>query len=538
MERDLHTITKDTFDLIVIGGGIIGAGIARDAALRGLKTLLVEKDDFSYGTTSRSSRLVHGGLRYLRQLWFGLVRQDLKEREILLNIAPHLVHRLPFIIPLLKSKPFYRLSLPLGMYMYGLLSIGERVPSWKHLSRQETLQLDPCFAEVNGLLGSYVYYDCQAEFMERLCLENVISANENGACTINHAMVTRILTRGNVVCGVEMKDTLTGNLYEVNGRIVLNAAGPWADCVLNLLNIKPAIQLRKTKGIHLLTHRISDNALVLFAKSDGRLFFVIPWEDCSLIGTTDTDYAGDLDSVFANEADVNYLLTELQHYFPSFNYKDIYYTIAGLRPLAASNHKSESKISRAHMVVDHDKKNGLEGFVSVLGGKITAYRAVAEEAVDIVCRKIGRKTRCRTSEIPLPGAPAVQKQAIEEASNELGLPLATVSHLAAIYGSRFSSVLELVRRDSRLGQPISPNCKDILAQIKFAVEREYAQTISDFLLCRSPLGLQPSQGMDSVENVAREMGGSLHWSDKEKKRQIEMYYSSQALTQYFRKSPS
>ena len=532
MKRDFDALTREKFDLIVIGGGIVGTGIARDAALRGLHTLLVEKEDFAYGTTSRSSRLIHGGLRYLRMLEFKLVWQDLHEREILLNIAPHLVHKLQCIIPLLRSEPLYRLTLPFGLRLYDMLASGKSLPSCRHFSQRETLELEPCLSETDGLVGSYLYYDCAVEFMERLCLENALDAAEHGACILNHAVMTDLLQDG-AVQGIRVKDVLSEEEYLANGRIVLNAGGPWADLVWDKLNVSKTDGLRKTKGIHLLANKVSNNALVLFAKSDGRLFFVIPWQNYSLIGTTDTDFTGDLDAVNADVSDVNYLVSEIRNYFPKFEREDIHYTVAGLRALVATEGKSASNTSRTHKLVDHERRNGINGLVSVLGGKITAYRAIAEEAVDLVCRKLGLRVPCSTAHTPLPGAPAVQRQTIEQAAQASGLSIDTVAHLAALYGSRFASVLDYVRADNRLGQPISSSGRDILAQIGHAVDEEEALTVSDFLLRRSAVGLGPSQGLDAVETVAQEMGLLLEWSSTERQNQIDSYRALAALGRRF-----
>ena len=534
MKRDFSGLAQEVFDIVIVGGGIIGTGIARDAALRGLNTVLVEKEDFAYGTTSRSSRLIHGGLRYLRMLEFKLVRQDLRERETLLSIAPHLVHRLQFIIPLIRSSLFYRFALPFGLRMYDILSAGKTLPSWQRLSQHETLELEPWMSETGGLMGSYLYYDCQSDFIERLCLENALDAAEHGARMLNHAAMTGFLTRDSAVCGIEVRDTQSGENHLLNGRIVLNAGGPWANLVWDKLVVNKTAGIRKTKGIHLLTGKISNNALVLFARSDGRLFFVIPWQGYSLIGTTDTDYFGNLDTVHANVSDVDYLVSELRHYFPGFRQEDIHYTVAGLRPLVAVERKVESNTSRAHKLVDHEQRDGIRGFISVLGGKITAYRAIAEKAVDLVCHKLRRKIPCSTAYIPLPGSPAVPAKDIEQAAYSHGLPPEVVTHLAAIYGSRFSSVLEYVAADERLGRPVSAGCRDIIAQIKHAVDEEEAITVGDFLLRRSPLGLGASQGMDAVEMVAREMGSLLGWGKADRQSQIDGYRASVALGRRFR----
>jgi glycerol-3-phosphate dehydrogenase len=532
VNRDFDSVAAETFDIIVVGGGIVGAGIARDATLRGLHTLLLEKEDFGCGTTSRSSRLIHGGLRYLRQLQLGLVRQDLRERETLLAIAPHLVHPLPFIIPLAQANFLYRLMLSFGLRLYDYLYLDKSLPSNQRLSRRETLELEPDL-ELDGLAGSYLYYDCQAPFVERLCLENVLCATEHGASTMNHAKVTGLLRDGNVVSGVQVHDVISGEVYQARARIVVNAAGHWVDSVYGMLDTDHKPMVRRTKGIHLLTPQVTRNAVVLFALSDRRLFFVIPWQGYSLIGTTDTDYSGDLDKVKAEAEDVAYLLAEVRSVFPGVRREDIFYASAGLRALARSRARRPSNVSRQHRLVDHEQKDGTGGFVSVLGGKITAYRAVAEQAVDLVCRKLASKASCTTAETPLPGAPAVSKQSVEEAARENGLPVDTVAHLAALYGSRLRRVIELVRSDARGSQPICPHGKDVIAQVWYAVE-EGALTAGDFLLRRSNVGLGPCQGLDAVETVASEMGRTLGWSAAEQQRQLEAYRAIAAMGQNFR----
>ena len=521
MKRDFNRLAAETFDLIVVGGGIIGSGIARDAALRGLNTLLLEKEDFAYGTTSRSSRLIHGGLRYLRQWDFHLVRQDLREREVLLHIAPHLVHPLPFVIPV--TTPFYRLALALGIPLYDIMSFDKSLPSHRRLSKSETLEVEPNLAELKGLIGSYLYYDCAAPFPERLCVENVLSAAEHSASIINHARVNGLIRDGNAVCGVQVQDVLSGQSYEARGRLIVNAAGHWVDCLRNMLHTSAASVVRRTKGVHLVTTQLTRNAVTLYARSDGRLFFVIPWEGFSLIGTTDTNYTGDLDAVYAGEEDVDYLLTETRHAFPSLRMDDILYTTAGLRSLAHIGGEKPSSVSREHRILDHERRDGVSGFISVLGGKITAYRAVARDAVDLACRKLRLKASCVTAETPLPGAPAVARETLEQASRDSGLGMDTVQHLADLYGSRLSQVLDLARRDARGKQPVCSCCKDIVAQIWHAVEEESALTVDDFLLRRSAAGLGRCQGLEGLETVAGEMGRRLGGSTAEQRRQVAKY---------------
>jgi glycerol-3-phosphate dehydrogenase len=535
MKRDFSNIGNGPYDLILIGGGIIGAGVARDAALRGLNVLLLEKDDFACGTTSGSTRLIHGGLRYLRMLDFKLVHQDLHEREILLKIAPHLVHRLEFVIPLLKSEPFYRLALPFGLWLYNRLSHGASLPAGYHLSVKETLELEPSLQNTAGLVGAYLYYDAQVPYAERLCLENLTDAAAHGAVINNHAPVTELVIKDNTISGVKFKDALSGREYQANGHIVLNTTGPWTDQILHQFEAGSLYKIRKTKGIHLVTDKVSKNALVLFAKSDGRLFFIIPWLSYSLIGTTDTDYHADINKVYAEKSDVDYLISELGHYFPHFKRENIHYTYASLRPLVPKNNKSASNTSRAHRLIDHGQLDGVKGLLSILGGKNTAYRSIAEEAVNLIVKKLGKEAVCTTAQTTLPGAPEVSRRDIEKTSVENGLPVETIIHLAAIYGSQLKNVLSYIQTDKRLGSPISPGGPDILAQIKHAVNEEEAVSVSDFLFRRTLIGLRPDQGLDALDTVIHEMATLLNWNDAEKMKQEADYHSKAALGQLYKR---
>ncbi len=533
MKRDFENIKDQAFDLIVIGGGIVGTGIARDAALRGIKTLLVDKEDYAYGTTSTSSRLIHGGFRYLRQLEFGLVRQDMREREILLHIAPHLVHPLPFLMPITSLMD--RVIMALGMRLYDILSYDKSLPAYHYYSKKKTLELEPGLA-VDKLRGSYRFYDCQIPFAERLCLENALSATGQGAVVLNHTECTEILHEGNAVAGILVKDTLTGHSYSVPAKIIVNAAGPWMDIVHGKLKTGSSPRMRRTKGIHLVTHSVSQNAHVLFSHSDGRLFFVIPWEGYSLIGTTDTDFSDDSDTVSADISDVDYLLREVGRAFPGLKKDDVYYTFAGLRALAGSPDGSASNVTRGHRLIDHEKTDGLIGAMSVVGGKLTGYRAVAEETVDAVSRKLNISKPCVTATTPLPGAPSLSSEEQASLSKENGLPLETISHLHDLYGSRLSEVIEFTGRDPRGKRQICSHSRDIIAQIWHAVETEQARTPADFLLRRSFTGMASCLGLDAVETVADEMGKLLGWNASEQRKQLNAYNDYISLSQRFRYS--
>ena len=522
MRRDFNEIAGQKYDLAVIGGGIIGTGIARDAAMRGIKTLLIDKEDYSYGTTSSSSRLIHGGLRYLRQLEFGLVRQDMREREVLLKIAPHLVHPLPFLMPIDSLKD--RFIMMAGMRLYDIVSFDKSLPSYHYFSREETLRMEPEL-KIRNLRGSYLFYDCQIPFAERLCLENVLSADEQGASVLNHARLAGVVREGNTVTGIDVEDMLSGETQRVETRLAVNAAGPWMDIVHDMLGAHSTPMLRRTKGIHLLTPQISNNALVLFSSADGRLFFVIPWEGYSLIGTTDTDYDEDSDTVAADRDDTEYLLKEVRNAFPGLKEADIHYTAAGLRALAGKPGGSASNVSRGHRIIDYEKTDGLHGFLSVIGGKITGFRAIAEEVTDLAAKKLDIHVRCTTAGTPLPGSPALKAEELEEAAVESGLSPDTIGHLNNLYGSRLREVLELAAGDERGKRQICPHTGDITAQVWHAVEKEQARTPGDFLLRRSFAGLASCLGLDAVETVAEEMGNLLHWDNAEKQRQIKEYRS-------------
>jgi glycerol-3-phosphate dehydrogenase len=421
----------------------------------------------------------------------------------------------------------------LGMRLYDILSFDKSLPSYRYYSKEKTLELEPGLA-VDNLRGSYQFFDCQIPFAERLCIENAVSAAEQGATVLNHAECTEIIHEGSKVTGIQIEDTVTGQCYEASTRIVVNAAGPWMDIVHGKLKTESMPMMRRTKGIHLVTPSISKNAHVLFSYSDGRLFFIIPWEGYSLIGTTDTDFGDDSDNVAADINDVDYLLSEVGRAFPGLKKEDVYYTFAGLRALAGSADGSASNVTRGHRLIDHENTDGLVGAISVVGGKLTGYRAVAEEAVNTVSKKLGITTPCTTAKTPLPGSPALSPEEMKVISRESGLSVETIIHLHNLYGSRLSQVIEFIQSDPRGKQEICPHSKDIIAQIWHAVEIEQACTPADFLLRRSFTGMASCLGLDAVEIVSDEMGKLLGWNESEQKRRADEYRSYISLSQRFK----
>ncbi len=504
---------------------MIGTGVARDAAMRGLKTVLFEKEDFCYGTSGRSSRMIHGGLRYLVNYDLGLVREGLREREILLRLAPHLVHPLKFLIPVYGERILHRLKLKIGMILYDLLSYDKSLPSHKYLDKGKVLEAEPALAE-NGLQGAYVYYDSQIALTERLCMENVISATRHGAVLLNHAKVVRLLKENNVVSGVQAEDVLTGEHAEFRSKLVVNVGGPWLDKVVRDVRQERQPLARTTKGIHLVTPKVTTDAVALFA-SDGRAYFVMPWIGFTLVGTTDTDYEEDMDAVRAEVDDVEYLRTEVKNAFPRTSWNRIFYAMAGVRSLLRVEGVKESSVTRRHVIYDHETKEGLRGLVSVIGGKLTAYRGIAEDIVDVASRKLGRKISCTTAVVKLPGADPTEleraKANRDSISKEHGITVEVLENLVALYGSRYKEVLEYVKSNASLRERICETNSDIMAEVVHAVEKESALTLSDFMLRRSLIGLRLCEGLDCSQKVAEKMAEIFGWSSQEVESQIKAY---------------
>src|SRR5215213_4241840 len=489
--------TPETFDVVIIGAGINGAGIARDAAMRGLKVLLVDKGDIGSGTSSASTRLIHGGLRYLEHFEFGLVRESLRERETLLRIAPHLVRPLPLTIPIYRQSKRGPVTIRAGMIAYDLLSIGKSLPRHRMLSRTETLKQLPGL-NPEGLIGSALYFDAQIEFAERLVVENVLAAQERGAEVLTYTRVTNLPVQGGRVAGVEFvsEDGATGF---AGANVVINAAGPWVD---QLLEGSPSL-IGGTKGSHIVVPPFpgaSANAIYLEAQSDGRPFFIIPWNGNYLIGTTDVRFEDDPDEVRSELWEIDYLLAETNLAFPSAQLKRdrILFTYSGVRPLPRTGNKEEQSITRRHFIREHPQ---LKNLLSIVGGKLTTYRSLAEECVDLIFRKLRRDSPpCTTAKEMLPGA----VNFASFASNFSDVKL------LRIYGSRAREVAQL-------------NDDSFTAMTIFAFEHEWAKTLSDCFLRRTMIGLNGDRGLGKLEAAAEVGTRYLGWSDARAKQEIESY---------------
>ncbi len=537
----LSSLASTFFDLVIIGGGIIGAGIARDAAMRGLSVALLEKADFGGGTTAGSTRLIHGGLRYLEMLDFRLVRVDLREPEILLRIAPHLVKPLPFVLPFYDRSLIYRWRMRAGLWLYDVLSYDKTLPNRRMLTASELRAQEPHLVD-RRLQGAASYFDAQASLPERLCIENILAASESGARTFNYAEVVGALYDGGRLRGVRVRDELNGDMsdvVDVRAKLVVNAAGPWFDRVASQLaatgtngGVVPPRRIRTTKGIHLAMPAMTQHAMVLFSPIDGRLIFVIPWLGYSWIGTTDTDFSGDPADALATAEDVDYMLASVKPFFPDVDRDRILFTNAGVRALVRGE-GSESSVSRQHRIVD-GAEAGAPGLVAVLGSKLTAYRAIAEEATDRVCQLLGVARPCRTADVPLPGARADRTTALPPTAHAHEL----AQHLDTLYGTRAGDVLRVALDDAALQKPLSPGYPDIGAQVRVAVRQEQCARLADFMFRRTHLGFTPDQGAGAAEPVATLMAAELGWSAQRTARELALYAKTVARTQAFRRSAS
>jgi len=525
--RDFSEAAGLDYDLLIIGGGIVGTGIARDASMRGLSVILFERDDLSSGTSSKSSRLIHGGLRYLDTYDFGLVFKDLHERERLLHLAPHLIHSLKFLILNYDPSLAQKIRLRFGMMLYDLFSSGKSLPSYEMLSAGKILEMEPAL-KAEGLKGGAIFYDCQATFAERISIENALSAVEHGAKIFTHSNVAGITRSGGRVTGAVVEDQFSKKSSSFRARLIINATGPWADRTMRLVEKREKDALRTTKGIHLVLPKISTNALAIYAKSDRRLLFVIPWLDYSLIGTTDTDFGDDPANARAEPVDVEYLLREISAAIRGAKYEEIRFAYAGVRPLVRSDpDKTESEVSRNYRIIDHESEK-LGGMISVLGVKLTSYRAASKDVVDLVSRKLKLSTKCSTDKENLPGGRGIDNfsgfvDAQTAKLSQYGFDAKQISYLLGLYGTRIGELLSLVEREPTLKEKICPNNPDILAQIVLAVKAEYALSVCDFMMRRVPMAFSECQGLDCAETVAKQMGRLLGWSDDRIQNEVNIY---------------
>jgi len=540
MERNLAAVASKPYDLLIVGGGISGACIAWDAALRGLRVALVEKGDFGGATSAGTSKLVHGGLRYLRNLEFALVRNALRERRVWMTIAPHLVYPLPFLMPTYGHGTKSMFAIKSGLTIYQALSFdrnwlldGDKaIPPFETYNRDETLAIEPGL-EKKGLTGSVLFHDCQMYAPERLTLEVVLSAMEMGAQAMNYVEATDFIRDGKLVSGIKARDVFTGEEATIRAALTINAAGPWADILLNALipetnSKKNHAHLIRSKGIHLITRAIGGEQAVAVPQS-GKHFFVLPWRGHSILGTTDTLYQGHPDGLHVSEKDIADFLHQVNEGFPSANLTrdDVLYAYAGLRPLVDNqtdvDTTSSYDASRKSEVYDHAKTEGIKGILSVIGGKYTTSRHLAEQVVDLALRKLGKEEApCDTQATPLVGGEigrfssfTRRRQALFDDVNPK-----VIANLCRNYGSRMEQVAELARDRKNGFEPINDD-GDIYAQVIFAMRREGALTLDDVLFRRTGIGTLGHPGEAMVEEIAKMMAKELGWHAKRRHAEVD-----------------
>ncbi len=535
-----HPLTDAEYDVVIIGGGMAGAGVARELALRGISVALVDKGDFASGTTSRSSKLIHGGLRYLELFDFGLVRESLREREILRRLAPHLVKPLPFLVPIYRGSSRGLIKVRLGLKLYDWLAPGRDRERYRVLRAVDALSLEPAL-RADDLRGAGYYFDDLLVSPERLCLENVLSACRHGARAFNYAELEEFVRdRRGAVSGVRVRDLLTGQVATLGARVVVNATGPWVDDIRARARVTERGRriVRTTKGIHCLLPRLTDRA-VYHGTSDDRMIFVIPWRDFSLVGSTDTDFDGDLDRLWATRDEVAYLLGEVRRVVPDRRVaaEHVAYTYAGVRPLTFEEGKRPSDVSRVHRIVA--EQNGR--FLSITGTKLTCFRSLAAQLGDQVAATLRRKAPSRSARLTLDGldedATRVEARAWLDVSSEMaatGLDRETLETLVTTYGRGFRRVIELGGKIAGGTERLCPRNPDVVAQLHLAVQDELAVSLQDVLLRRTGIGTSPCQGEDCAEAIGRRMGQLCGWTPRRLQAELEAYRSWIARSRRFR----
>lgn len=504
------------YDVIIIGGGINGAAISAAVAARGYRTLVLEQGDFASGTTSASTKLIHGGLRYLETGDAALVHESLQSRERLLRERPHLVQPLGFLLPVYRGDPRPASVVRAGLLLYDLLSPRKVTPWHRSYSERQLQRLEPAISS-EGLVAAYRYFDAQVEMPERLALEYLDEARRSGADLRNYSAVDYMIVDRQQARGVDFHDVLSGRRSTAAARLVINAAGPWVDAVLESTGKPLSPRIGGTRGSHLvvdLEGRGPHHALLLSARSDGRPVFVVPWLGHHIIGTTDVHDQGDPGSVRTQPWEVDYLIAEAARALPGIGVerRSVLYAYSGIRPLpVVPQGASEASITRRSFVIDH-RSEGVQRLLSIVGGKLTTASNLAQGVAEQVGATIGRP-RARGVRA-LPSAPPAR-------TTFLGA--ATQQHLRQTYGPRAPDVAAYTATDPSLAAPLSPHHVDIGAQAAFAVDHEGARTVADVLLRRTAVGLTRDLGRAAAARTAQIMQARLGWSDDETQQAVRDY---------------
>jgi glycerol-3-phosphate dehydrogenase len=514
------------FDVLVIGGGITGCAVARDAALRGLAVALVEKGDFGGGTSSRSSRLIHGGVRYLEHGHVHLVFESSAERRRLLRLAPHLVRPLEFTWPVYAGARIPRWKLGAGLTLYDALSLFRNVGHHQRLKRNAVLDREPLLRR-DGLLGGALYFDA-ATNDARLTLANAIGAAEAGAVVVNHAAVTELLTKEAKVAGAEIRDAISGETARIQAKVVVNATGPWSDSVRALEpSARASLQsrgMRGSKGAHIALPRTrvgNRNALTLLSPTDGRVFFVLPAETHAIVGTTDTYTASSPDNVRATNDDVRYLLDAANAFFPAAKLEtnDVVSAWAGIRPLLPTSAETPGGVTREHAVT-----TSAGGLVSITGGKLTTYRVMARDVIRAVLHRLNRPASSDLTEtLALPGGEFSSLDDLTADVHRATGDPSLAQHLASSYGTRWQGVWDMIAKKG--GKTVvQEGLPYTVGELRYGVAHEMALTLGDLLIRRTHVAFETrDHGVSAAERVAPYLAQWLRVSDAEQRRAIDEY---------------
>ncbi len=528
---DIREAQDKVFDVLIIGGGITGACAARDAARRGLSTAIIEKNDWAFGTSSRSSKLVHGGLRYLELYDFKLVFEACRERRRLLLNAPHVVWPQSFLFPVYKGDKNGLFMIDLGLWLYDFLALFRNVQPHQFHGPKRILWVEPEL-DRSRLKGGGQFYDCSTDDA-RLTLSHVQSAHNEGACCLSYTRIIDFLDKGGMVCGARASDELSGEEFDIEARIVLNCTGPWTDAVCRLDDPDALPKLRPTKGTHIVVpwERLKAyNALPIISPADQRMLFVIPWHDFVLVGTTDTDYDGDYDSIHASTEDVDYILEAANRAVPNarLDTSDVISTYAGLRPLVVeevSKDVKESKVSREHSIYESHS-----GLISIAGGKLTTARSMSEELVDLGVKRLEERfgmrpqSGCTTKNAPVYGKDGTDfSKRMERLATKIRLDDDIISKLQLL-GTGALSVLDMLHGDASLAERLGEGIPYIEAEVAYAARDEMVLSLSDFMVRRSLIFYEDrEQGLGCADKVASILAKELGWDKAEKVRQLEDY---------------
>lgn len=519
---DAEQIQRKMYDLAIIGAGINGAAVAREAALRGLSVIVLDKGDFGAGTSAWSSKLIHGGLRYLQHGEISLVRESLRDREALFQIAGHLVMPIPFVVPIFKHNHLPGWMLRIGMVLYDVFSSGKSVPRHRVLGKK-AVRLEFPGLNNDGLRGALKYYDGQVAYAERLVLETVMSAAEAGADVMNYAAVTGVIVENEQAVGVLVHDNARDADVTIRAAVVVNAAGPWADLVTFDLGIKRMIG--GSKGTHLVVDPFPgapDAAIYYEARSDNRIVLVIPWNGRYLIGTTDDFFSGDLDTVAGTPEELDYLLMETNSLIPGAHLtrESVLYTFSGVRPLQYRATGSAGTISRSHLILEHSEVGGL---ISIVGGKLTPHLSLGTDAVDKAATLLKRKLPASNARRRrLPGAPSADwRSECDTLASTLPWPAPLTARLLKVYGTRVRELVTLIRQDPSLDRVIGEGSSAMLtAEILFAVQEECAVHLTDILHRRAMVGLEPGLAVGMDAEVAETAARLLNWDAERVAREV------------------